>query len=367
MNKQEFIKKLKDRLSDIPEEDLKEIIYDYNEFIDEGVMEGKTEEDIIRELGDPEELSEQFKELAENPSPIPAERSPERRNDQIVNDNRFPASVIEHINLRTRSEKIQFEYQDSSDIHINITRKDGEKHLIECYMTDNTLNIATKDRKKKHRFFDLFRSEEEQVIITVILPRDWNKDISSHSVNSDINSRDIVFRNLRVKNVSGDLKCDTITCEQIDFKSVSGDIKCTTLTSNRITFKSTSGDIACDTLKCSEISFGSVSGDIKTTAQTESIKFHSVSGDLKVTFQNIPDNIIFKSTSGDLKLRLPAKSGIQGKFKTFSGDLSSDFKINSKNSSKKNMAFSRDGEKIVHIKANTLSGDITLGIADGGE
>ena len=60
MNKAEFLKVMAQHLSRLPENDLKEILYDYEEHFHNGLTNGKTETEIIRALGDPHIIAKQY-------------------------------------------------------------------------------------------------------------------------------------------------------------------------------------------------------------------------------------------------------------------------------------------------------------------
>jgi uncharacterized membrane protein len=60
MNKQEFLYKLEGLLQEFPEGDRKEILYDYEEHFRIGIEEGKGEEIIAKELGDPRYIVRQY-------------------------------------------------------------------------------------------------------------------------------------------------------------------------------------------------------------------------------------------------------------------------------------------------------------------
>ncbi|MEI5908477.1 DUF1700 domain-containing protein [Bacillus spongiae] len=57
MTKQEFLTKLKLLLERVPEEVRKEMLYDYVEHFDVGLENGKIENELIAELGDPEQIA----------------------------------------------------------------------------------------------------------------------------------------------------------------------------------------------------------------------------------------------------------------------------------------------------------------------
>ena len=60
MNKQEFIKKLKEMLSDLPEKEINERIEFYSEMIDDRIEDGLTEEQAIKDIGTVEDVAKQI-------------------------------------------------------------------------------------------------------------------------------------------------------------------------------------------------------------------------------------------------------------------------------------------------------------------
>ncbi|WP_026882191.1 HAAS signaling domain-containing protein [Clostridium akagii] len=61
MNKKEFLHILEMSLSDFKDEDKKEILYDYEEHFRIGEESGKSEEELIKELGDPNNIANQYR------------------------------------------------------------------------------------------------------------------------------------------------------------------------------------------------------------------------------------------------------------------------------------------------------------------
>ncbi len=64
MNKTEYLAKLTNELGHMPYGDVKDIIQSMEEHFDEGVSEGRSEEEIAESLGDPKELAAEFKDGA---------------------------------------------------------------------------------------------------------------------------------------------------------------------------------------------------------------------------------------------------------------------------------------------------------------
>jgi uncharacterized membrane protein len=62
MNKEEFLKTLENYLEGFTEEEKAEILYDYEEHFRIGLENGKTEDALIEELGDPLNIATQYKQ-----------------------------------------------------------------------------------------------------------------------------------------------------------------------------------------------------------------------------------------------------------------------------------------------------------------
>jgi uncharacterized membrane protein len=61
MTKQDYLKRLREALSEIPEAELNDILYDYEEHFDAALESGETEESILKQLGRPEVVAKQFR------------------------------------------------------------------------------------------------------------------------------------------------------------------------------------------------------------------------------------------------------------------------------------------------------------------
>jgi uncharacterized membrane protein len=75
VNRIEFMEQLRNGLKGISEEEIEDILYDYEEHFDIGLSKGKTEEEIAKELGNPRNISKTYRASAtittaeNNPSP----------------------------------------------------------------------------------------------------------------------------------------------------------------------------------------------------------------------------------------------------------------------------------------------------------
>jgi uncharacterized membrane protein len=68
VNKEEFLKTLEASLKTFTLEEKKDILYDYEEHFRIGLQNGKTEEELIKELGSPNDIAKQYKSNIDSPS-----------------------------------------------------------------------------------------------------------------------------------------------------------------------------------------------------------------------------------------------------------------------------------------------------------
>jgi len=61
MTKNEFLEILRTNLKGLPEDEIKDILYDYNEHFLIGISKGRTEEEIATSLGNPKQLAKEIK------------------------------------------------------------------------------------------------------------------------------------------------------------------------------------------------------------------------------------------------------------------------------------------------------------------
>ncbi len=61
MNRREFIEALKRELGNLPQSEIEDILYDYEEHFEVGLSKGKTEEEIAQELGSPRTIAKSYR------------------------------------------------------------------------------------------------------------------------------------------------------------------------------------------------------------------------------------------------------------------------------------------------------------------
>ena len=144
---------------------------------------------------------------------------------------------------------------------------------------------------------------------------------------------------------------DTLTLDKITVETVSADVELMGGSVDTLSINTTSGNITGPGLSAKEYELGTVSGDISLTALpagSSSIDCVTVSGEVRISCTAHPDEIDFKSVSGNLRLTLPKGScRYTLDFSTVSGDRDTD-------------RFISGGDETCDITAETVSGNVEL-------
>ncbi|MGL4773144.1 MAG: DUF1700 domain-containing protein [Clostridium sp.] len=92
MNKNEFLSIIKDGLKDFPEQELNDIIYDYEEHFFSAMEAGKSEEEIVNELGDPYVIVNGYRNGYLQKNDVKEEEKEEFKYDSYENNTKYSKS-----------------------------------------------------------------------------------------------------------------------------------------------------------------------------------------------------------------------------------------------------------------------------------
>ena len=338
--------------------DSEEILSDLRDFFENGKNQGRQEDELIKELGTPEDFCEIL--INENES----EYSQEFKKDIVIkntegdfyNTRHNFNGDLEELSIETDSADIELIPSDTNGFEIN--GKDLDKKA-ELGFDDSGNKLSISLKRKKRSFVDMIFNFNNQNSwkINIFYKTERFAQINLKTVSGDLKLDKINSALFSLKTVSGDIIGNSINVDLFKFKSVSGDVKVKEIISKKIKFESVSGDIKSDNLESDDIRFKSVSGDIKINNVSNSFNGSSVSGDIIVYCNKLPEKISLKTVSGDIELKIDKRSDFEYDIKTLSGDIKSNIKF----SGKKNRYsgnFGTDVNSKVILK--TVSGDIKL-------
>lgn len=356
MNKQEYLNQIQEKLQGCDTEFIAEMTRDLEEHFEQGMQNGKTEQEIAETLGD---ISEWVDELKQNYAAklLPAVTA---ELPDTVNKVTVKTSSVDVV-VESDCDEVSWELIDSfskMNLH-NYEVKESYNH--------GRLTLEVEQKIKNHIGFS-FSSPRFLVYVPhgvdEIRVETHSADISIHDCDAldiklaaksgDINVEDC-RGNLWINSQSGDIHIEPEEAEKIVLQTSSGDIEVEVEEVGSLSAKSTSGDIEVKTDDCSELFLTSTSGDIEFEGNAAQIKISSTSGDIEL--ENIQTELIWIETvSGDVNIELSDCNGLEGTTTTCSGNIKIDLdEVVFKNEGSFKW---KDGDTEVAIK--TVSGDIKI-------
>lgn len=207
----------------------------------------------------------------------------------------------------------------------------------------------------------IFRNAEVLVAITCpegasVESKTGSADVSGRgrfgSVEVESGSGDIEFGDIageaRVNAASGDVQLGTVGGD-VRVNTASGDVQIR-LVAGEAKINTASGDSIIREVH-GELSVNSASGDVLVREARASVSVNTASGDQEIG-SVVTGNISLKSASGDLKVGIAEGSSLWVDARSRSGDVRSELPVSD--------LPPENGGPSVELRANTMSGDITV-------
>ena len=339
MNRKEYMERLQMDLEAVDETTAKEILQDFADHFDQGLSEGRSEEEISAELGDPAELISELNTRPHHQSQTEAQ----------PDASSLSAVVIE---------------ADSADI--TLRQGNGSEVLVEFYDSRNPLRV--------HNYrLDTFQEGDIYHIHVHRLQNSWLRAGAGEHLRLDV-TLPAACLDIKITGMSGDIRLrEAISCGKLAVVTQSGDIEIRALDAEAVQLTSTSGDIQA-AVRGELVQVASVSGDLDITqAEGKLGKFRTTSGDLKVQgcFQAVlaesksgdldlsieeAESLKLDTISGDIHLKLPRTTGFLCSFSTISGDLGQHIGLPLQRQGRQ----LRAGDGHAQIAVKTISGDFKI-------
>ncbi len=389
MTRKEYMEQLSQALKCFSPAVRAEVLEDYETHFTSGLDDGKTEDEICRELGSIElfieELSQMETPTAEaslsdlNTQPIPlADLTPQTATKLILNGLHAEVTLSD-----SPDQKFHIYYECSG------TMKQKLQYHFDWHEEGDTIYASVKKVSVAKGFFSSLTAPD--ITVKAQIPPYMN-GIKVETVSGDIFASNLTAT-LQVKSCSGNIRANHLNGSFI-FHTLSGDISAKHLT-GPCQFNTSSGDIYAEYLNDSCI-FNSRSGDIHVNQLSGSCVFNTSSGDIDT--ENLSGRCMLRSSSGDINVQgtlsecsirtasgdvdVFTDTGFSGEIGTVSGDIeinlsdskagfiidystiSGDFEVNccsnSKHISGKKGHTEIPGNGSYKLKLSTTSGDITL-------
>ncbi|MCK9224546.1 MAG: DUF4097 domain-containing protein [Candidatus Muirbacterium halophilum] len=362
MNSNEYIEKVKSIVSDFDGIVVEDILSDLRDYFENGKEEGKTEEELIEQLGSPEGFCDIVNDDAINNQKsqkyrdISNDKNNKTYNDEFFNKKHVFSGDLSEIVIDTDIADINMIKSDKNEFEI--TGKGFDKEIdFDVKDSENRLYIKLKKKKRSLLNFLLTANKNQKWTINIYFTTQKFDVLNLKTVSGDVKFDILKSAICKIKTVSGDFSAESLKIDSFGFKSVSGDAKISEINSDTFEFDSVSGDLKGDFIKSDNIKFKAISGDIKVKAINNNLSGSTVSGDIVFNCEKLPEKLKAKTVSGDINVEADNKSDFEYELKTLSGDIKSNLKL-SIDKKKCNGKYGTDINSKIYLK--TLSGDISF-------
>ncbi len=352
MTKSEYMEALQNKLECFNRELQQEIMEDYEQHFAEGIAAGKTEEEIMAELGSIEDMIRELPEedIIREDADAQEERAensmPEAGRQSNAYSGEYKAVVIDG-----EIADVSLEYSDDGQIHADYSSGDPDycyyqyeengilylgvkrdqnstraaKRAVKFMLFGKTVKVDL-DGSFEKSFEKTFRNvwngggdgdTKLQVRISARIPR-----VEVKTRNGDVEVQDVNPEELSVRTTSGDIAIRHVTVDRLDLNSTSGDITAEQIYSGSMDVHVSSGDMSLDNAETGSLSFQGASGDISgTRVRGNVVNVRTGSGDVELN--GAFESYHIGTGSGDVDVRIKAGAK-EVRVSTGSGDVEVD-------------------------------------------
>lgn len=358
MTKQEYLRKLQERLESFGQELQEEILEDYRQHFAEGANQGKSEEEIIEELGNieemirelsEEELPEQFARRGLEPavSEGKAETEPEEKAAENK-EPEFPKSYsyagnYKSVILEGKAANINVTRSEDDRIHVDYDAKGANSQLnyeYYQYEEDGAFHAGVRRRRGvredenagdtmvKVTLFGRtiisygnvgsFGGDGQSVVLNVRVPKGMPKLVTK------VGSGNIHISGLELESAEGTSGSGNVTVEEVAvdrLKSHTGSGNVAVRHTEFITgsLEAGSGNIAAEAIRGRDLRCGTGSGNIKGDSAVAEYRITTGSGNIKLKAVGATERVDMSTGSGSIKLELEGIEGMETTVRTGSG------------------------------------------------
>lgn len=417
MSKQKYMHDLWDALCEFGPEIRDEIINDYEDHFADGLEKGKSEEQIVEELGSIEELVGELRDLQGDFSNKDKSNKNEKADFKKKTDsfNEFTKNFASAIgsmaaSISSEAEKIfnsatgetanfaesvvnvsekvvnkSYEfandikdsfnsYRTEADANVspleNISKKDVKNLILELHhgnailrrSEDDAFHVQYKNFGSANQqlayHFDFSQQEDTAYVSVKKQPGASNffKALSCPKIEVTIDIPSD-FNDVKLHSNAGNLTCENINVHNIDATTMAGNIDFNTVTANDIVANSMAGNVSFNEEKAESINCKTNAGNAKVTGNVKIVKAVSNAGNVKLCVRGV-NEIVTTTTAGNVSVCLPDSTGFIADTQTPAGNIKLEFKGSVVKGNRIGNYSMGDGS--VSIKARSGAGNIKI-------
>jgi len=327
MTKQAFLSELKRELSQVNESLYEEILADINDHFAAGAAQGKTEEEICQNLGQPEAIAAQvLEEIGVEPNshrplmpPIPPKgsmRAWQRMNRPMPKMPPMPEmpsmpntdqtfSGVENMDIEVDNSKIRFLPSTTDEVRVTVRQGDVD-HNIHMEVTNGTLYVKLKSEKRLRSLSNWGSHQTAET--TVYVPAQFMGNIAVSSSAGSIKASGI-SGNVDFESSAGSIVLEDHRGSNIRLDTSAGSIKAYLKSSvvENIDIDSSAGSVVVEAEETRRLKVDSSAGSITVNVRKlgGDTELDSSAGSIKLTAHEVEGNITLDSSAGSVLASLP--------------------------------------------------------------
>ena len=204
----------------------------------------------------------------------------------------------------------------------------------------------------------LFGYMDTKARVKLVVPPECRLEIRTSSGDVSVTGDVAVAGPVRVRTTSGDV---TVTggLKELIVKTSSGDVAVRHQVLTALEADTTSGDVTLESGSQRAI-VGTSSGDVRLEQLQGGLSVDTTSGEVAASWAAVATGMKVRvhTSSGDVRLRVPATAQLRGQISTRSGSIHSDFSGTSERREHE-LSFTSSGDA-VEIEVHTSSGDVSV-------
>lgn len=398
MTKNEYMKMLEIQLGKFRESTRQEILEDYENHFAEAMSQGKSEEEIINELGDIQDMIDEIPEEDLSQENIPENGMYDGADDSSTSDadssgRRVISDCIgtyrkivadckaTDVIVRTSTDdKLYVQYENYNKAKIDNSsnfyqyEKDGVFYVgmkkNETATRNVTIgflgfhmdipNVRTYDSGKM--IIDIPAGFKELEIVTgsgdAELSDVTGEILNVRTASGDIDMSRAKYQKINVSATSGDIELRDIAAENLEVGATSGDAELENISARTLKLSTSSGDVEARNIAAEQAEVRTSSGDSEFSGKVVKYFGRSGSGDQKIEIEGKLSEGEFITGSGDIELKIKDNTGAEITASTGSGDV--DVHTGLTVESRHNGYVVGDGSAKISVKTGSGDADILL-------
>lgn len=225
MRKEEFINKLRFLLSDLPMEDLEQIVDFYQELIYDGIEQGYSEEEILKRFDTPDEVAKKIRAEYGGLVVYTAKGKSKEEKHQYG-----PVDLIHTVRVETENLRIRIKTVEDGPVRVYFKSREGQD-FVTCKEENGVFSFEHKMKSSLHLNWLNFFMDYNLLVLE--MPVSFAGNLWIKTTNASIKGSGMMnLSQAEIVSTNGKIKLENSKIEQLRIKSNNARIEMTNMSGN---------------------------------------------------------------------------------------------------------------------------------------